>query len=94
MSFGGSVSAMISSLNRNRRDRKSIYDTRSPVVKASNNLSSLIANNASEEELNLLRIKLEANRTRLKKKKLTFLIISTMVISFLFYFIMTAHFNF
>ena len=70
MSFGGHVSAMISSLNRNKRNRKTIFDDKGRNIKQKNNLNNIPKREASKRELDKIKSKLSLYNS--EEKRLVF----------------------
>ena len=73
MSFGGSVSAMISSLKNNKRERKSVFEKTKNVGSVSGKLH--FDKNASKKQLEEIREKLKQENKKAVIKKTVFFII-------------------
>ena len=67
MSFAGTVQAMITSIKNNARDRKTLYDNKDLFwLKSDNGFEELLKKQATPEQLNEIRSKLE-RRNRINK---------------------------
>ena len=85
MGFGGSVSAMLSSLKNNKRERKSAFDKLKGHKQKNNKL--YFDKKASKEELNQIRLKLkQENRKSFIKNTVIFIVILVVFIYFFAFF--------
>jgi len=87
MSFGGSVSAMITSLKNNARPKKKIlFDKKDTNWKNVNSdLKKIPEKKVSKQKLRQIRNKLTAENSRDNYKKFIVLIISILMTGWLFY---------
>ncbi|MFT6718068.1 MAG: hypothetical protein ACJAY8_000456 [Sphingobacteriales bacterium] len=80
MSFGGSVSAMISSLKMNSRKRKTIFDKGHSAGRMNSNQNNLSQKTASREELNQIKRKLTLENQKRRRKMV---VLALLIIGFL-----------
>ncbi len=89
MSFGGSVSAMLSTLKNNKRERKSALKKVKDLNATEGDLTYLVDKKASPEEWKALQEKMREKKMRLKRMQMAFLLFSVLFFVILYIFVFT-----
>ena len=83
MSFGGAVSAMITSLKNNARKRKTLYDNKDFFKTKSTKKTFVTGKKATPKQLKEIRLRLQKENIRMVRRNLTITIIILVVIGIL-----------
>ena len=89
MSFAGTVSAMITSLKNNARQRKSLYDNKLIFKKTQKNKLKLPDIKATPEQLEKIRREAQKEHRTIIFKRITALLISLLLIGTALWFILS-----
>ncbi|GAA0871904.1 hypothetical protein GCM10009117_10500 [Gangjinia marincola] len=89
MGFGGSVAAMITSLKNNKRDRKTLFDTKH---KSSTSNSKIVNDiTSSPEQLAQIRLARKMQQKRLLVKRIIATIIGGVIVTGLIYLLLNGY---
>lgn len=90
MGFGGAVAAMVASIKRNKRERKTKPFSNAHAIKTGLSISS---RKATEEELLQIRTRLELEQKNSRKKQIAVFIILSFFAFWVYWYLSHLHFK-